>query len=146
MCIRDSTGMNLRVNGQGEEGAGGPGNLYVSITVQEHPVFERDGNDVHVRVRLALSEALFGSSVVIPTLSGKVSLKVPPGTQTGDRRVMEGRGITAVNSGRHGAGHQYVHFEVVIPRNLSERQRALIEEFREDEPELTELERTRRPR
>merc|ERR1740117_616904 len=62
------SGMNLRVNGQGEPGAGGQGHLYVMISVAEHAVFERDGADVHVKVRLSIAEAILGGKVVIPTL------------------------------------------------------------------------------
>lgn len=138
------TGNNLRLGGQGEAGPAGPGNLYIHIQVGEHDVYERDGMDVHVRVRLTLREALLGGKIFIPTLDGQVSLKVPPGTQTGDRRVMTGRGI--MNTGpAKGQGHQYVHFQVVLPRNLSERQKELIEEFGEEEGEIAEEERTRRP-
>ena len=115
----------------------------VSITVAEHAVFERDGADLHVRVRLSLAEAVLGASVVIPTLEGQVSLKVPPGTQSGDRRVMAGRGVAQSVSGG-GAGHQYVHFEVMVPRKLSQRQRELIEEFSSEEEPLAVEERTRR--
>jgi len=136
------SGMNLRINGQGEEGPGGRGSLFIQVAVAEHPIFERDGTDIHVKVRLALTEALLGSSVVIPTLDGEVSLKVPAGTQTGDRRVMTRRGIQA--SGARQPGHQFVHFEVIVPRKLSARQRELIEEFRNDEDELTDEARTKR--
>lgn len=136
------SGMNLRLGGQGESGPGGPGNLYISISVAEHPIFERDGVDLHLKVRLTLREALLGGSVIIPTLDGQVQLKVPGGTQTGDRRVMTGRGAPDANG--RGKGHQYVHFEVVIPRKLSERQRQLIEEFGEEEGSMDEEERTQR--
>ena len=127
------SGMNLRLNGQGEDGPAGKGNLYISVSVAEHPVFERNGADIHVKVRLSITEAILGTLVIIPTLGGKVELKVPPGTQTGDRRVMAGRGIA--QAGVPGKGHQFVHFEVLIPRKLTERQRSLLEELsKEEEP------------
>ena len=132
-------GMNLKLGGRGEDGPGGAGNLYVSISVSEHPIFQREGPDLHLKVRLTLTEALLGGSVVIPTLDGEVSLKVPAGTKTGDRRVMTGRGVTVANG--RGQGHQYVHFEVSIPHKLSERQQKLIEEFSEEEDELSKDER-----
>jgi molecular chaperone DnaJ len=139
------SGMNLRLTGEGEAGpagGAGPGNLYISITVAEHTIFERDGNDLHVKVRLSLAEAILGGKVTIPTLDGDVALKVPAGTQAGDRRVMTGRGVQP--AGGRGAGHQYVHFDVVVPRKLSDRQRELIEEFREEEEPMGDEERTRR--
>lgn len=72
------SGMNLKLAGQGEDGPGGSGNLYISISVEEHPIFERDGADLHVKVRLSITEAILGAKIVIPTLEGKVSLKVRP--------------------------------------------------------------------
>jgi len=136
------SGMNLRIPGRGEDGPAGRGTLYIVVSVLEHPVFERDQSDVHVKVRLQLSEALLGTSVTIPTLDGDVRLKVPAGTSTGTRRVMTGRGIQPPGQGQR--GHQYVHFEVLLPRELTERQRALLEEWREDEDEMSIEKRTSR--
>ena len=136
------SGMNLRVNGEGEPGQAGPGTLFIAIAVREHDVFERDGFDLHVRVRLTLAEAVLGTRVSIPTLDGHASLKVPPGTQHGDRRVMQGRGVRAPDGS--GTGHQFIHFEVRIPRALSPSQRQLIETYGEGEEEMDEDERTRR--
>ena len=110
--------------------------------MREHDVFERDGFDLHVRVRLTLAEAVLGTRVSIPTLDGHASLKVPPGTQHGDRRVMQGRGVRAPDGS--GTGHQFIHFEVRIPRALSPSQRQLIETYGEGEEEMDEDERTRR--
>lgn len=135
-------GMNLKLGGQGESGPAGPGNLYIQISVNEHPTFERDGGDLHLRVRVTLKEALLGASVVIPTLEGQVSLKIPPGTKSGDRRVMTGRGVPIANG--RGQGHQFVHFEVVMPHKLSERQKELIKQFAEEEAEMTDDTRTER--
>jgi molecular chaperone DnaJ len=136
------TGMNLRLAGRGESGQAGPGSLYIFISVAEHPIFERDGADIHLKVRLTLREALLGSTVTIPTLDGQVSVKTPAGMQSGDRRVITGRGVALTDGCRK--GHQYVHFEVMMPRNLSERQRELIEHFAEDEVRMSEEERTHR--
>ena len=84
--------------------------------------------------------AFLHAKVVIPTLEGDVSLNVPPGTQSGDRRVMTGRGMP----GQRGKGHQYVHFDILMPRKLSEKQRELIEAFDEEEAPLSDDDRTRR--
>ena len=132
----------MRLGGQGEPGAAGPGNLFVQVAVAEHEIFERNGNDVHVKVRLTVREALLGASVVIPTLDGHVSLKVPSLTKPGDRRVITGHGIEDVNG--RGRGHQYVHFDVAYPKRLSARQKELIKTFGEDEDELSDEERTKR--
>mmetsp|Transcript_13606 Transcript_13606/g.43532 ORF Transcript_13606/g.43532 Transcript_13606/m.43532 type:complete len:149 (-) Transcript_13606:25-471(-) len=121
--------MNLCVRGKGEAGAAGPGDLYIEVRVRDHELFVRDGFDIHVMVRLTLAEAVLGGRVVVPTLEGQAALKLPPGTQPGDRRVMEGRGVRA-NSGR---GHQYVHFNVDVPVKPTERQKELIREFGEEQ-------------
>jgi len=137
------SGMNLRIAGKGEDGPGGRGTLFIAVSVLEHAVFERDGADVHVKVRLSLSEAILGASVKIPTLDGDVNLKVPGGTRTGDRRVMSSRGIQL--PGTRQRGHQFVHFEVLIPRTpVDERHRQLVEELRQFEPSLSAEERTSR--
>lgn len=80
-------------------------------------------------MKLTLAEAVLGARVLIPTLTGEAALKVPPGTQSGDRRVMEGRGIQAAD----GKGHQYVHFNLEVPRNPSARQQELISQFGEEQ-------------
>jgi len=119
------SGMNLRLNGQGEKGEGGNGNLFIAVAVRDHEHFQREGVDVHLQLRVSLAEAALGASLKVPTLDGTVTLKVPPGTQPGDRRVMQGRGIRDPNG--RGRGHQFVHFDVRIPHKLSARQRELLE-------------------
>ena len=125
------SGMNLRLQGKGETGKGGNGTLYVVINVRDHPVFERDGNDVHVKVHVSTAEAALGSSLRVPTVDGPVTLKVPAATQPGDRRLMEGRGVPDVNG--RGRGHQYVHFQVKVPQSLTARQRELFESLKEED-------------
>ena len=97
-------------------------------------------------MRLSVAEAVLGAKVVIPTLQGKASLKIPPGTRTGDRRVMAGRGLRTPQGQHGGVGHQYVHFEVVIPKGaeLSEKGRELMEQFGEEQPKMDEEWRTLR--
>lgn len=125
------SGMNLRLNGQGEKGEGGNGNLFIAIAVREHAHFQRDGSDVHLQLRVSLAEAALGASVKVPTLDGTVTLKVPPGTQPGDRRVMQGRGIREPNG--RGCGHQFVHFHLRVPHKLTARQRELLEGLAQEE-------------
>ena len=84
--------------------------------------------------------AFLHAKVVIPTLEGDVSLNVPPGTQSGDRRVMTGRGMP----GQRGKGHQYIHFEVIIPRQLTHEQQRILEAFQKVEEKPTDQERTSR--
>ena len=92
-------------------------------------------------MRLTLAEAILGAKVVIPTIDGAASLKVPPGTRTGDRRVMQGRGVP---DPRRGAGHQYVHFEVLIPQNLSARGKELVAELAEEVEAISDADRSSR--
>ena len=130
------TGINLRVGGQGDDGLrGGPaGDLYVEVVVKQDPFFERDDTDVHVEIPISISQAILGDKISLPTLKGEVDLKVPVGTQPGDRVVLRNRGIPVLNGGGR-RGHQYVHFNVVVPKKLSERQRELLDEFRKEEEE-----------
>ncbi|WVZ00271.1 hypothetical protein V8G54_026340 [Vigna mungo] len=108
-----------------------PGDLYVTIKVREDPVFRREGSDIHVDAVLSITQAILGGTIQVPTLTGDVVLKVRPGTQPGQKVVLKKKGIKAKNS--YTLGDQYVHFNVSIPNNLTERQRELIEEFAKEE-------------
>ncbi|KAL4585784.1 hypothetical protein LXL04_010410 [Taraxacum kok-saghyz] len=108
-----------------------PGDLFVVIKVREDPVFRREGPNIHVDATLNITQAVLGGTIQVPTLTGDVVLKVRPGTQPGQKVVLKGKGIKTRNS--YSYGDQYVHFNVSIPTNLSERQRELIEEFAKEE-------------
>ncbi|CAM8968027.1 unnamed protein product [Rhodiola kirilowii] len=111
-----------------------PGDLYVVIKVQEDPVFRREGADIHVDAVLSVTQAILGGTIQVPTLTGDVVLKVRPGTQPGQKVVIKKKGIKTRGSATF--GDQYVHFNVSIPTNLTQRQRQLIEEFaKEDKAE-----------
>ncbi|KAJ7949122.1 chaperone protein DnaJ-like [Quillaja saponaria] len=104
-----------------------PGDLFVTIKVREDPVFRREGSDIHVDAVLSITQAILGGTIQVPTLTGDVVLKVHPGTQPGQKVVLKKKGIKSRNS--YVLGNQYVHFNVSIPKNLTQRQRELIEEF-----------------
>ncbi len=107
-------GQRLRLKGQGAPGLGGgpPGDLYVTVHVRPHPLFRREGLDVHLDLPVTVREAMFGAEVEVPTLSGPVRLKVPRGSQSGRRLRLKGKGI----EGRHGArGDLYVRLQVRVP-------------------------------
>ncbi|MCL7040329.1 hypothetical protein MKW94_030188 [Papaver nudicaule] len=104
-----------------------PGDLYVQVNVRKDPVFRREGLDIHVDAVVCATQAIIGGTVQVPTLTGDVLLKVPPGTQPGQKVVMKRKGIKTRNSAS--LGDQYVHFNVSIPTNLTQRERQLIEEF-----------------
>jgi molecular chaperone DnaJ len=122
-------GMRLRLAGEGEAGiAGGPpGDLYVVINVRAHPLFERDGPDLHCEVPVPFVHAALGAEIEVPTLEGKMRVKVPEGTQSGKVIRLRGRGLPAVGSSLRGDEH--VRIFVEVPTKLTERQRALLEEF-----------------
>ncbi|XP_027909229.1 chaperone protein dnaJ GFA2, mitochondrial-like isoform X2 [Vigna unguiculata] len=109
------------------------GDLYVTIKVREDPVFRREGSDIHVDAVLSITQAILGGTIQVPTLTGEVVLKVRPGTQPGQKVVLKKKGIKTKNS--YTFGDQYVHFNVNIPTNLTQRQRELIEEFAKEEQE-----------
>ncbi|KAL3537347.1 hypothetical protein ACH5RR_000713 [Cinchona calisaya] len=123
----------MKVHGSGGADPEGnqPGNLYVTIKVREDPVFRREGADVHVDAVLSITQAILGGTIQVPTLTGDVVVKVRPGTQPGQKVVLRKKGIKATNS--FSFGDQYVHFNVSIPVNLTQRQRQLIEEFAKEE-------------
>ncbi|XP_042517634.1 chaperone protein dnaJ GFA2, mitochondrial-like [Macadamia integrifolia] len=108
-----------------------PGDLYVTIKVQQDPIFRREGSDIHVDGVLSVTQAILGGTIQVPTLTGDVVLKVRPGTQPGQAVVLKGKGIKSRISASF--GDQYVHFNVKIPTNLTQRQRMLIEEFAKEE-------------
>ncbi|THU72437.1 hypothetical protein C4D60_Mb04t12120 [Musa balbisiana] len=108
-----------------------PGDLYVTIKVREDPVFRREKADIHVDAVLSVTRAILGGTIQVPTLTGDVVLKVKPGTQPGQKVVLKGKGIKMRNSSYY--GDQYVHFNVTVPVNLTQRQQMLIKEFAKEE-------------
>ncbi len=124
-----ASGQSLRLSGQGEQGvAGGPtGDLYVVVHVEEHPFFRRDGNDLTCTIPVSFPTLALGGEIVIPTLDGEDTLKIPEGTQTGATFRLRSKGMPDV-SGR-GRGDLLVTVDAVTPRKLTREQRALLEEL-----------------
>lgn len=122
-------GQQLRVSGQGEPGInGGPaGDLYVVFHIQPHEFFERDGDDVYCELPITFAQAALGAELEVPTLHGKVKLKVPAGTQTGTKFRLRGKGIPNVRG--RGTGDQHIIVKVITPTKLTERQKQLLQEF-----------------
>ena len=123
-----SEGARLRLAGQGETGpAGGPsGDLYVRVHVRPHEKFRRKGLDIYADVTIDIVEAALGTSLEVPTVAGRVTLRVPAGTQPESLLRLRGRGVVGADGGR---GDQYVRVHVRVPRRLTERERSLLEEF-----------------
>ena len=123
------TGSRLKLRGEGEAGpAGGlAGDLYVSIQVGEHPLFERQHNEVICELPISFPQAALGADIEAPTLEGKIKMKVPAGTQSGRVFRLRGKGIVDLHGG--GRGDQLVRIVVETPTDLGTKQKELLEEF-----------------
>ena len=140
--VRD--GQRIRLSGQGGAGAsGGPrGDLYLKVRVRPHPLFARDGDDLRMDLPVALHEALIGGEVTVPTLKGRVTLRIPPDTQNGRTIRLAGQGMPrgggpwARSDATGGAGDLYVTVKVVLPTKLSEDERESIRKIgeRQEDP------------
>ena len=124
-----STGKKLRLAGKGMEGkkGGPPGDLYLQISIREHPIFTREGDDLIVEKEINFSEAVLGTTVEIPTLDGKKRVKIPPGTQSYTKMRLKGLGIPHFQ--KEGRGDEYVKVVVRVPQRVTEKSRKLIEEL-----------------
>ncbi len=123
------TGDRIRLAGEGEGGelGGPPGDLYVQVNVKPHEIFTREDNSLFCEVPICVTAAALGGEMEVPTLDGKVMLKIPPGTQTGKMFRMRGKGVKPVRGGA--AGDLVCRVVVETPVNLTERQRELLREL-----------------
>ncbi|AQQ52958.1 molecular chaperone DnaJ [Planococcus lenghuensis] len=131
-------GQQLRVTGQGGPGInGGPaGDLYVVFRVKAHDKFKRDGDDIYLELPITFPQAALGDEVEVPTVSGKVKLKIPAGTQSGARFRLKGKGVKNVHG--YGIGDQHIIVKVKTPTKLSDKQRQLLREFAEISGDIPE--------
>ncbi len=131
--VRD--GQRIRLAGQGGTGAGGGprGDLYLKMRVRPHPLFSRDGDDLRMDLPVALHEAMLGGEVTVPTLKGRVSLRIPPETQNGRTIRLAGQGMPRTGGG---SGDLYVTVKVVLPTKLSDEERERIRKIgeRQEDP------------
>ena len=125
------TGDRIRLTGQGEAGSmGGPsGDLYVQIEVRDHDIFNRRGEHLYCDVPVSFVDAVLGGDLEVPTLDGRVSLKIPPETQTGKQFRLRGKGINVAQVRRGGTGDLYCRVVVETPVKLTGRQKELLREF-----------------
>ena len=123
------TGSRLRSAGQGEAGSrGGPaGDLYVVLSVQSHPVFDREENDLTCDIPVSFSQLALGSEISIPSLDGEMKLKIPAGTSSDKVFRIRGQGVPSV-SGR-GRGDLHIRIQVEVPKHLSAPQKEALEQF-----------------
>jgi DnaJ-class molecular chaperone len=129
------TGQRVRVSGEGGGEAGSRGDLYLMVTVTPHPLFDRKADDIRLDLPITTPEAALGATVEVPTLRGRVSMKIPPSTSSGRTFRLPGYGMPRLKGG--GAGDQLVRVKVVIPAELTPAERELYEQLktlRQDNP------------
>ncbi len=126
-------GTRIRLSGEGEAGlrGGTAGDLYIFLSIKPHEFFQRDGSDVFCRVPISMTTAALGGHIEVPTLDGtKSRVKVPDGTESGKQFRLKGKGMPVLRSGA--TGDMYIQVEVETPKNLTRRQRELLEEFEKE--------------
>jgi molecular chaperone DnaJ len=126
-------GTRIRLSGEGEAGlrSAPAGDLYVDVSVKSHPIFQRDGANIFVRVPLRMTQAALGGAVEVPTIDGgRARVTVPAGTQTGDQFRLRGKGFSVLRSAAR--GDMYVQVAVETPQNLTKRQQELLTEFEKE--------------
>lgn len=132
-------GLNLRLSGDGEGGTkGGPsGDLYVVLHVKPHKFYERDGNDIYCEIPITFVQAALGAEIEVPTLDGKVKMKIPEGTQTATIFRLKGHGVPYRRGS--GRGDQHVRVVVATPTKLTDKQKQLLREFGEATSEQQQM-------
>jgi molecular chaperone DnaJ len=122
-------GARIRIAGKGHAGAnaGEHGDLFVTVRVAPHRTFRRDGDDLHIVVPVSVHEAALGAKILVPSLEGEARVRVPPGTQSGQRFRLRERGAPSVRAGQR--GDLIVEIRIVLPRVLDERSKELLREF-----------------
>ncbi len=123
-------GSRVRIKGQGERSHGQPGDLFIITAVRPHAFFRRENLDIYIDLPISLYEAIGGTKVDVPTLDGKVTLTIPPGTSTGAKMRIKGHGIERGTE----KGDQFIVVKVIIPRDLDDQDRAAIEEMSRKHP------------
>lgn len=124
-------GQQIRMSGKGDPGTNGgpPGDLYVVVQVKPHDYFKREGDNIYCELPLTFAQAALGDEVEIPTVHGKIKLKIPAGTQSGKVFRLKGKGVPNVHG--HGHGDQHIQVKIITPTKLTTRQKELLREFNE---------------
>lgn len=125
-------GAQVRVSGEGEAGEqGGPaGDLYIVVSLKEHKIFERDGADLHCTMPITFPQATLGAEVEAPTLTGKVKIRIPAGTEGGRVFRLRGNGVPDVRTGH--TGDLYVRVQIAVPKKMSSKQEECLRKFAEE--------------
>lgn len=125
--INDSE--TIRISGKGDAGLnGGPsGDVYVTVQMQSHPLFERDGSDIYCDIPITYAQAVLGAEITVPTIDGDVKYEIPEGTQSGTKFRLRGKGVKMLR--RDARGDQYVTVTVEVPKKLTKKQKDLLRDF-----------------
>ncbi|MGB9716583.1 MAG: molecular chaperone DnaJ [Thermodesulfovibrionales bacterium] len=123
------TGSRVKLRGLGGEGEGGgpPGDLHIEITVRPHHLFKRKGDDLYLELPVTFGEASLGAKVEVPTIDGMAVMTLPPGTQSGQRFKLSGKGLPSPKTGLR--GNQYVDVKIVVPKNITNKAKEAIKEI-----------------
>ena len=133
-------GSKIRVASKGNEGpwGGPPGDLYIVINVTPHPVFTRKGDNIYSRVPVTIVEAALGAKVTVETIDGRATMRMPPGTHSGQKFRMSGKGAPSLRGDTR--GNHFVEVKIVLPKVLDERSKEILREFARlnpDNPRVT---------
>ena len=122
------TGSRVKLRGMGNAGMGGgpAGDLYIEITVRPHPLFKRKGDDIYLDLPVTFGEAALGARIEIPTMDGTAAMRLPPGTQGGQRLKLTGKGFPSPKTGQR--GNQYVDIKIAVPKGVDNRGKDVIKE------------------
>jgi molecular chaperone DnaJ len=128
-------GSRVRVPGKGNSAVGGgaAGDLYIVTDVEPHPLFERKGDNIYIKVPVTVTEASLGAKIEVPTIDGPATIKIPPGTQSGQKLRLRGRGAPSLRA--IARGDQFVEVQVVVPRVADERTKEILRELARLNPE-----------
>ena len=126
-----NTGNHLRMNEKGHDGKDGSGDLFLVIYVEQHEIFKRNEADIYAEIPISFTESALGTTVEVPTLSGKADLKIPSGTQTGTIFKMRGKGIKKLNSSSH--GDEYIKVIIETPKKLSKKEKEILNKLSKEE-------------
>lgn len=126
-------GTTLRIAGEGNAGENNmpSGDLYVRIHIHEHDIFERDGADLHAKIKISFIQAILGDEIEVPTIDGRAKMKIPQGTQTGTIFRLKGKGMPS----RYAQGDELIMTEIVVPSKLSKKQKEILENYAKNSPD-----------
>lgn len=124
-----NNGQTMRLSGQGDCGVNGgsSGDLMINVNVKTHPLFTREGYDIHCEIPVTYTDAVLGAEIIVPTIDGDVKYNISEGTQTGTVFRLKGKGVKMIN--RTERGNQYVKVNVEVPKNLTKKQKELLKAF-----------------